>query len=235
MKTFEFNHARRQWDRYRAFHVGEYPFVEFETGELMVADSCPHPLHRHFYGKYDIQLVGTNDAACPALYFDEKCTDYVKPAWLNQNGQQYIAVDHERKVAVRLSGRRRNTTTAETRPELQYLPTHVRGATALWTGPHRRPVPLTKFTVSTPDKSLKAELGPKLQQVREVLTAALRIQDTHVWVPARSQHVAGRWIDSAVEEIVEELCGNPTDMVAVAENGFAWPRAVSEYEYLYVK
>jgi len=173
MKRIEFDHQRKSWDRYRAFHTTNGPFTEFETGEVIV-DWTPRLERRGHYDRYGIQLVATSDDDCPMLYTSPECGngDHVPKAWLNHRGQQPLAIDWEQGVAVSLDvlGRDR-----ENRTRLTGF--HTKGAHALWTGPHRLPVPFGKIKVNQPDPDVKAALRPKLQEVRAAVTAALRITE----------------------------------------------------------
>lgn len=238
MKKFEFKQNSKMWDRYTAFHANEGPFVEFETGEVMV-NYHPSPAGRRHYGRYDIELVTTSDDQCPELFFDKECTEPVKRAWLTQNGQQHLAVDHEQKVAVKLSGSRYISPHATEQslkrsPELQYLPSHLGGARAVWMGYGRPPVPLAKIVVSQPDRSIKKELGQKLQQVRDAVRAAARIQNISDW-GEQKMVVSPQWQDWTVEDICAYVCSDTTYMQWVAYGGFMFPRTEARYDFLYVK
>lgn len=77
MKQFEFNHSKKRWDHYQCFHNDHGPFVEFETGEVILTRS-PAPDQRKHYDRYGIQLVSTADTrSCPQLYLDKACTQAV--------------------------------------------------------------------------------------------------------------------------------------------------------------
>ena len=74
MKQFEFNHTRKRWDHYQCFHNSHGPFVEFETGEVILT-RFPELDQRQRYDRYGIQLVSTADTHwCPRLYLDKACT-----------------------------------------------------------------------------------------------------------------------------------------------------------------
>ena len=80
MRNFEFNHTYKRWDEYRCFHAGQGPFVEFETGEVILT-RVPYPDQRKHYDKYGLQLVSTSDTRwCPQLYLDKACTEEIKIA-----------------------------------------------------------------------------------------------------------------------------------------------------------
>jgi len=240
MKKFEFDQNHKMWDRYRAFHATHGPFVEFETGEVMV-NYFPRPDGRRYYGRYDIQLVTTSDSDCPQLYFDRKCEQPVTPAWLKQDGQQNLAIDHDQKVAVKLSGWRAMLSThpedsLKRFPELQYLPSHLQGAHAVWMGYGRPPVPLTKIAVSAPDKTMKEDMRAKLRDVRDSVRAAARITgvEARPYGPEDKMPVRAEWQDWTVEDICAYVCADTTSMRWAAYGGFEYPRAVTKYDYLHV-
>lgn len=231
MNKFSFNHERKQWDRFEAFHVTNGIFTEFETGELVIRDSHPHPQHRCFYDKYGIRVVATGDYECPPLYLDKECTQQVKSAWLNQNGQQYLAVDEQQNVAVRLGYR------GQSNNKKQHLAKNLMQP-AVWMGPDRLPVPVGEFVISRPDRSVRKDLGPKLAEVRAAVRAVYRINPTpqkHYWFDQRSVCAKPDWADRTVPNLVGLLCGDHRTMRQVAECGFTYPRATTTHDFLYVK
>lgn len=230
MNKFEFSSTARHWDAYKCFHVNNGPFVEFETGELILRD-FPNPNQRREYDKYGIRLVSTTDARwCPQLYLDKACTEEVKSAWVTQGRRQIIAVDHEQRVAVKVNERWGVKTEA-----LQYLGKHLRSAAAVWTGPNRLPIPLAKITVSKPDSTVRKELASKLDEVRTAVTAAARIKSlSPVWGDDKLTAKA-EWADMSVEDIYANVCANDYTMRCVATNGFAYPRAETQHDFLYIK
>ena len=228
MKTFEFNHKGKSWDRYNAFHAWNRNIVEFETGEVMVVGH-PSPDDRHMYDKFNIQLTTTSDSDCPTLYFDKECTKPAKKAWLTWKGQQHLAIDHEQKVAVRLSGGWRHKAN-------DVLGEHVASATAYWSGAERRPRPLGLIQIHTPDDNYKKKVLGVLNQARTAVTAVYRMQkDKHRWWNVGKHDAKVEWQDSSVEDIVAEICGNEHDMKAVAEHGFKLPRKCEVVDFLYIK
>lgn len=230
MKAFEFKHQNKRWDGYRCFHANEGPFVEFETGEVILTRS-PEPNQRRHYDRYGVQLVSTSDTRwCPQLYLDKECTEEVKTAWVTHGGQQILAVDCEQRVAIKVSGR-----WGVKHDKIQFLASHLRSAAAVWTGPARLPIPVDQITVSQPARTVAKELSAKLDQVRAAVTAAARIQNlAPCWadtkVTARSE-----WVGMSVEELYAYVCANNSLMRTVATNGFAYPRAETQHDFLYVK
>ncbi len=228
MKTFEFNHKGKSWDRYNAFHAFTRNIVEFETGEVMVVGH-PNPDDRHMYDKFSIQLTTTSDSDCPTLYFDKECTKPVKKAWLVWKGQQHLAIDHEQKVAIRLSGGWRHKAN-------DVLGEHVASATAYWSGAERRPRPLGLIQIHTPDNDYKKKVLGVLNQVRPAVTAIYRMQkDKHHWYDGYKYEAKVEWQDSSVEDIVAELCKKDNDVRDVAKKGFKLPRKCEVVDFLYIK
>lgn len=111
MKLPPWDHARQQWDRYRAFHIelsGRYlqtcwatpHIVMFDTGELIIERGFTRPRWRHEYSELGITIVATNDKGCPRFTTPEG--EPVAKAWLNVDGQQYLLIDHDTKHVVQL-------------------------------------------------------------------------------------------------------------------------------------
>jgi hypothetical protein len=231
MKKFEFKHQQKRWDYYNCFHASEGPFVEFETGEVILTRK-PEPDQRKHYDRYGLQLVSTSDTRwCPQLYLDTKCTEEVKTAWITQGGQQVLAVDHEQRVAIKVNGRWGIKT-----DKLQYLGKHLQNAAAVWMGPERLPIPMAKITVSRPDRNMVKELTPKLEQVRTAVRAAARIQgiERPYWDDGRLG-IKREWMGMTVEDICAYVCADKIWMRIVAFNGFTHPRAETQHDFLYIK
>jgi hypothetical protein len=94
---------------------------------------------------------------------------------------------------------------------------------------------MAEITVSKPDRSVKKDLAAKLDEVRTAVTAAARIQGLHpAW---HSDKLTARpdWIEKTVEELCAYVCADQISMRTVATNGFAFPRAETKHEYLYIK
>ena len=155
MKAQPFDQSKMRWDEYRAFHVHRSRYlVQFDTGEMIFTYNEPDPDFRKHFRDLEIQIVATNDDDCPKLYTDEG--EEVKKAWVTRNGQQHLAVDHERGVAVRLQhqyDQHRN-------PRLP--PRFLNYAAAYWSGPERRPVG-APITLSKP-RAFSAEQNAHILQ-----------------------------------------------------------------------
>lgn len=233
MLEVKFNHADRSWDRYRTFYNDVGCFTHFETGELMVR-SAPEPHQRRRYDEYNIQLVTTTEKECPPLYLRPESTEPLTKAWLTQGGQQMLAIDYEQKIAVRIKESWGKS------PALMFLPSHVEHARALWTGAKRKPVVLEDFEVSMPDRTIKADLSQKLDDVQAAICAIYRIQESEAryWSSEPQQALIG-WRDMSVEQIVADITGHPKMgkqmMHNIFHKGFTYPRSVSKVDYLYVK
>ena len=236
MKTFEFDHIHKSWDRYRAFHSVDWGLVEFDTGEVMVKNYVSSD-DRMMYKKYGIQLVATTDKNCPDLYLDKECTEPCKKAWVTQHGMQELAIDWEQKVAVILQGRGYKE---QSRTELG---THVHSALAYWAGAERRPVPMGMIKVQTPNPEYKRKVQSVL--VGEVLTAITamdKMQDKrHHWTERGKYPAKEEWLDSSAQEIVADICnvGNEWqlrgDLQQIVEKGFEYPRSTQRVDFLYIK
>ena len=227
MKRFDFNYSGRQFDRYRAFHNTLGPFVEFETGELMITRNYHQPYHRKVWKNYGIHYVSTTDPDCPDLYLDKECTQPVKKAWVTQNGQQCLVVDQEQGVACRVDGNIQPN-------ENMHFASHVNQAAVLWTGPNRKPVPRSKISVSQPDSDIRRDLGDKLKDVKPIVVAAARVRDLKTWhdVPLTADY---KWTNMSADEICADVLSSDKDMAVVAKNGFSYPRSIQTVDYLYTK
>lgn len=219
---------RREWDRFKVFHITNGHFIEFETGEMMVTGT-PNPDRRKFYPEYNVQLVTTTDTDCPTLYLDKECTQPVKKAWVTQHGHQQLAIDYEQSIAVALYegwSNKKSTTLGD----------HVMQASAYWAGQERLPIPLTQIKVQTPDPEYKKKMGRVLSEVRAAVSALWRMRgkdDKYMWPET---HMASKeWLDSSVEGIVGELTEEDRVMYNIATKGFEYPRKTQEFNYLYVK
>lgn len=103
MKKPEFPRERWSYDTYKAFHINQVPIIFFDTGELICTTMAPCVGDRHHYFDFNVELCTTKD--CGTLWTPEGIE--VKAAWLDDNGQQYLMVDHDEHVAVRLDGGQR--------------------------------------------------------------------------------------------------------------------------------
>jgi hypothetical protein len=217
----------KRWDRYKAFHMTNVNFVEFETGELMVVGT-PDPDARKYYPEYDIQLVTTADAECPKLFLDKELTQPVKKAWVTHKGQQQLAVDYDRGVAVALYDGWVGT-------KHTVLGEHVERARVYWAGQSRLPVPLAKIKVQTPDPEYKKKMASVLSEVRAAVSAIYRInhvEDEYSW---GEPHLADRkWYDSSASDVIAEMTKDEQVMFNIADKGFEYPRKLNEVEFLYV-
>ena len=235
MKTFEFDHIHKSWDRYRAFHNVDWGLVEFDTGEVMVKNYVSSD-DRMMYKKYGIQLVATTDINCPQLYLDKECTEPCKKAWVTQHGMQELAIDWEQKVAVTLQGRGYRE---QSRTELG---THVHSALAYWAGAERRPVPMGMIKVQTPNPEYKKKVQSILVgEVLPAITAMDKMQDKrHHWTERGKYLAKEEWYDSSAQEIVADICNVDEwqlgrDLKHIAEKGFEYPRSTQLVDFLYVK
>ena len=233
MKQFEFNQRNKEWDRRNVFHFENSGFTEFENGELIIHNT--HVGYRGYSSKYDVEQTTTRDCG-RQLYLDVFCTQPVKKAWLLQGGQQEMALDYEQKMAVNLHGGWRGASKSRELPKQYY------GAHAFWPRANQPPIPLTQFTVSKPDRSIKKELISKLDDIRAAITAAIRIN------PAKHRHIntdhkykaAPKWLEMSVTGIVASLTAgtgynSDRDRYAIAHNGFSYPRADTYHDYLYFR
>ena len=240
MKEFKFNHENKSWDRYKMFHQFNGAMCEFETGEVMVAANIQSH-HRQMYDKYNIQIVSTTEADCPLLYFDKECTEPVTKAWLTQEGQQELAIDHEQKCAVAL---RYYYHWGERSKPSVHLGNHVREAGAYWSGAKRMPVPLESIKVQAPNPEYRKQVAVLLNnEVLPAITAMWRLSEESKGYTFSSNKYKAKekWLDSSAQEIIEDILSEPSDynrneaIRSIAQSGFSLPRATTEVDFLYVR
>ena len=241
MKEFKFDHENKSWDRYKAFHNINRGIVEFETGELTVIANIDS-YDRIMYDDYGIQLVSTTEKDCPQLYFDRECTEPVTKAWLTQRGQQELAIDHEQKCAVALRyynwyGKSRST-------DDNRLGSHVRTASAYWSGAERMPIPLTKIKVQAPNPEYRKKVQPVLSsEVVPAITAMWRLSESSKGYRYGSNKYDAKeeWLESSAKEIIDDILSADGDYYkneairSIAQSGFRLPRATTEVDFLYIK
>lgn len=239
MKKFEFNYAQQQWDRYKEFHTGgsghrDNPFIEFANGQLIITHS-PDIYVRKMYERYGIQLVSTTDHNVPKLYLNKDDEKPMPKAWVQQGGQQLLAVDWERGVAVAIGhGGYRHDEYSDWK---KIVPDNLRSAYVYWTGDKRLPVAATNITVSAPDPTVMKELTAKLTEVRPALHAIERMRNPPIprYYQTGTIAVKREWLDMTTEEIVAELSKDDYTLKSAVVNGFASKRVNQEVQYLYVK
>ena len=228
MKPFEFNHRYKKWDEFKAFHNTDGPFVEFETGELMLPSHGHKPDDRHMYERFGLRLTTTTEPDCPDLYFDRECYHPVKKAWLTQQGQQILVIDYQQGVAVKNCYGWRNKN-----KNAKCFANHVKHAGILWTGPDVLPIPRGPIQISRPDQYLRHDIGSKLKEVATIVTAAARVRGlTTYWdsgLDAKKE-----WVDMSADDICANVLSSDKDAARVAKNGFSFPRTNDAREYLFV-
>jgi len=235
MKKFEFKHHQKRWDKYQRFYADDGTFVQFEDGSLGL-DKSTDPDVRRMYNQYGIQIVTTTDSDCPELYLRPDADEPVKRAWVSQGGQQKLAIDWERKKAVRLNDTWRVPDVAH------HMPENLKHLHAYWAKPNVDPVPLAQIDVSMPDRVVRNSLEKKLEEVRAAVSAIYRMQSDaqrrHFW-SAEPMQAMYAWDGMTVEQIIGEIAAHPNlanqYMHNIYHRGFTYPRASQKYDFLYVK
>ena len=109
MNLEPFNHARKQWDRFKEFYhpadliSSRYyyhePFIQFETGEFIVTQSYFKPRYRKLYEAFNVSIMHSDDWHWQKLLNDKRLTtpdgDEVKRSWLNNRGAHSLWIDHD--------------------------------------------------------------------------------------------------------------------------------------------
>ena len=113
MEKIDFDMNIASWDRYRAFYTvinglglkqpspySQAPVILFDTGEVIVTNGQPQiPSRRMYLGR--LELTTTTELN-QNLYLPDGTK--IPKAWLDDNGMQYLLLDHEQRLAVRLDG-----------------------------------------------------------------------------------------------------------------------------------
>jgi hypothetical protein len=161
MNYLEFDRNRAEHDLFNAPHIAGRGFVRFATGEVIFTD--PKPIDRRNNAEFGIEIVATGDDDCPDLYREPTGGEPLPKAWLNQRGMQYLAVDHERGVAVQLAtgsyrhSRYSGGANYSLRDVDHFAPHYLTGRfAAYWAGPGRMPIG-DPITVSEPYRATKEQ------------------------------------------------------------------------------
>lgn len=240
MLYHEFNRNRAKWDRYSAPHIEvRGGFVHFASGELIYTDGDPNPDDRHLYRNFGIQIVSTADDKCPNLYLTEGAKKSLPKAWLNQSGQQHLAVDLEQGVAVRLArsiySRYAGSPSGDVRLRDidHHVPHYLTGCfVAYWAGPGRLPVG-DPITVSEPYRPTREE-RQHLQDLKNQATAWAAMKDLPEYAYLGNQNIpaqqpAHTYFDTAFSELTEPM------RKSLHYYGWSTFRVETKYPYLYVR
>jgi hypothetical protein len=156
---------------------------------------------------------------------------------VSQGGQQFLAVDHERGVAVAIGSnyyqrRDRDTEWSKTVPDNLRSPAYV-----YWAGAERLPVAGISISVSRPDPTIMKALLPKLDEVRPALMAIERMKNPPIpsYYQSGKVDVQAGWLDMTTEELVAHLSKDDSTLKSVVTHGFASKRVLNDVPYLYVK
>lgn len=166
MQLPQFDHTKCSWDRYRAFHIplgasrewyaDSAPFVQFDTGELIVRHYYFKPAERRYYPEMNLTVVSTTDAKCPELTTPDG--EEIKKSWLTHKGAQQLIIDHDTRRAVYIG-----------RADKSQIPERFKeGCSVYFAGALRTPCD-TKVIVHKPKK-----LTPDERQHVETIRAACK-------------------------------------------------------------
>lgn len=248
-QSFDMNAA--SLDMFGVHHCAEQGFVRFVTGEMIYCNSSPDPDHRHNYSKWGVELAFTADEACPKLYLDEDpASKPIPKAWLTQKGGQYLAIDHERGVAVRLArstqGYRSNAR-ANLEMDSRVMPNEreeripayiAHRASVYWAGPKRRPVgdPIHVSEPFVPNREQRAHLN-QLRAAADAWAALLDLPQFTTKVEVNGEAVV---VPAFAEPITKYLNVGFKDLstaekLGLWRNSFAAARVLTKHQYLYVR
>jgi hypothetical protein len=242
MKKFEFNPEHQQWDRFKEFHACYQPFVEFANGQLIITNP-PDLYQRKMYERYNIELVSTTAPDVPRLYLNKDDDKPIPKAWVQQGGQQLLAVDYEQGVAVAIGYCGYYYGRGHTNPNYSEgfnntVPDNLCGqAFVYWAGHGRLPVASKKITVSVAEQELTKKLRDHLKSAMPALHAIYRMkadESQRYWGTAKLE-LHANWLELTTEELVAELSKDWHTLKCAVKSGFLGLRDQREVDYLYVK
>lgn len=242
MQLPPYDHQRQRWDFYKAFHRVDGNFVFFADGSAIYTDPQPDPSARHKRISLNIEIKSTADSDCPALFAPGEKGPIPK-THLTVGGGQYLMIDHDFDMAVRLMscskygyGR-----SPAPRPAELAAPGWLTGRFACyWGGPHRKPVG-GAIAVSRPMKPTP-EQAQKLKDLQasvdmwasmhdlskgtyintyQIGDAAVRMRD--------DMHTLRDVLDKTITDF------NASQRLRIWRDGWESSRVVQEYEYLSTK
>jgi hypothetical protein len=227
MKLPAFNNETRRWDAYSQFHIPGRIFTQFENGALGLRWGKFDPHERRYYESFGVSIAATTDDHLPTLYTPDG--EEITKAWLNQDGQQTLIIDHEQKKAAR--GWKHSL------PKDFPVPQYARGFHMFWHAPGQDPVmdPRSTIKVKRPDNELKAASRTWEKEVRAACRVLAKIDgepQQYYYTPTKFG-LSTMFLTMPVTEFLTQL--TPAQVRDIALAGFEYPRAVSEYPYLVVK
>lgn len=184
MKLPDWDDKFKRWDRYSAFHMGAFkqlcatdshrypPFIIFDSGEVISPHFKFDPYARGHYPLLDVSVFLTSDAGCPTLYLPDGTP--VKKAWCDNEGHQFVIVDHATKRVV----------THGNAPDAK-MPDRFKGFRAYWKKPGAPPVG-GPITICRPDQiALTKEERQRKEDMSATAIAAMKLTDHPALQPRR--------------------------------------------------
>ena len=162
VKKLEFEHDRKQWDAYKAFHIRHDRYVvHFETGEVIITHNYLRPYARNRSDQFGLSYIRSNDSASVLDMLRTPDGTPVKKSWLDRAMYLY---DHTTRQFLRIDRWHNQSRYAEVG-----VPPHmaVHHPVAYCAGPERPWVSPTMVHYSTPAKLTKDEKA----HIREIVTA----------------------------------------------------------------
>lgn len=234
MHYINFDHNVASHDAYGTPHIPNQGFVRFASGEVIFIH--PQPTDRGWNRHLGIQIVATGDDDCPSLYIEPTGGDPIPKAWLNQKCMQYLAIDHECGVAIRLAtGVSRYGRVGDKyrlRDVDHFAPHYLTGRfAAYWAGPSRRPIG-DPIETSAPYKFSKEEKR-HLQDLKDQADVWAAMMDLPKYPPSNEkspqQLPAYAYFNVSFPELSETYKKN------LHYHGWANFRVKTKHPYLYVR
>lgn len=184
----EWSFEMQRWDAYKAFHLGVSPhgvhplthgnsvFVLFDSGELILTKRMPEPNERCHYADIGVTLTLSKELDID-LWTPTGLK--VKKAWLEDNGSQWIMVDHSSGRAVRTDVVLNTRDRKITRPT---IPKRFQGYAAYIGGPDCYPVGSGQFVVRPTIRDMPVEQQEKIKELVTTFRAHMTLVEHEVTI-----------------------------------------------------
>lgn len=232
MRLKPFEQHRPMWDEYRAFHIKDGPFVQFDTGEVICtrANFDRDEFVRKLYSDLNVEIRYTADDKMPTLYLPTG--EKIAKSWLDDKGSQTILIDWNHGIAIRLGG---TGNTPQYTPEDHWqanIPERFRGkCNAYWPGERSKPLGSIGVKVTRPRKLSQAERD-HLQSLRNFAQAKWAMEHDGQELP-RGTGLIPMDVDWALKKKPDELSMLMMQQAVYA--GFTKALDVQTYPALTVK
>lgn len=233
MRLKEFHPHRPVWDEYRAFHIKDGPFVQFDTGEVICTrgNFDRDDYARRLYSDLNVEIRYTADDKMPTLYLPTG--EKVARAWLDDKGSQTILIDWNFNMAIRLGVSTGSSPQYTHKDHWQAaIPQRFRGkCVAYWAGELCKPQGSIGIKVTRPRKLTEAERG-HLQSLRNFARAKWAMEHDGQDLP-RGTGLIPFDVDEALKTEPDKMSMLMMQQAVYA--GYSKPLTINTYPFLTVK